>query len=143
MMNIKLKNLYIVCILMLGCFISATSQEVILIAHKDIGFDTIKSKDVKYIFLGKIRKLKGVKINPVTIKSGDVHDRFLDLYIKRNSRQYSKFWKKILFTGKGKPPKSFKTEAELIKYVASTPGAIGYISKLDKAEGVIQLKAKD
>jgi hypothetical protein len=35
----------------------------------------------------------------------------------------------MVFSGKGKKPKSFKTSKELLDYVANTEGAVGYIDK--------------
>jgi ABC-type phosphate transport system substrate-binding protein len=33
-----------------------------------------------------------------------------------------------VFTGKGSMPKSFASDAEVVKYVSTTKGAIGYVS---------------
>jgi hypothetical protein len=41
-----------------------------------------------------------------------------------------------VFTGKGSMPKSFASDAEILKYVAKTPGAIGYVSAGADAAGV-------
>jgi len=45
-------------------------------------------------------------------------------------------WKKVIFTGLGTPPKIVSTEAEMIQYVASTKGAIGYISASTPSENI-------
>jgi len=46
------------------------------------------------------------------------------------------YFKTLVFTGKGSMPKSFPSDAEIIKYVAKTPGAIGYVSASTDAAGV-------
>jgi hypothetical protein len=38
-------------------------------------------------------------------------------------------WDRMVFTGTGKAPIEVKSEDELLKRVAATPGAIGYIPK--------------
>lgn len=140
-MEIKLiRTIVLLGVFFFGCASASFGQDVVMIAHKDIGIESISAKEIKYVFLGKLNKINDKKIIPITLKKGPVHENFLDEYIKKNSRQFSTFWKKKLFTGKGKPPKSFKTEEELIKYVASTPGAIGYVSAEAKIEDVIKLK---
>jgi hypothetical protein len=42
----------------------------------------------------------------------------------------------MVFTGKGIPPKSFDTEAELVDFVKTTPGAVGYVSPRTDVTGV-------
>lgn len=37
-------------------------------------------------------------------------------------------WAKIVFAGKGTPPKTLKSDTEVISWVASTPGAVGYVN---------------
>jgi len=38
------------------------------------------------------------------------------------------YWQQMIFTGKGVPPLEKGTDAEVLAYVAATPGAIGYVS---------------
>jgi hypothetical protein len=47
-----------------------------------------------------------------------------------------------LKNGKGSMPKSFASEAEIVKYVAKTPGAIGYVSGAAAADGVKKVALK-
>ena len=51
-------------------------------------------------------------------------------------------WKKVIFTGLGTPPKILSTEAEMVQYVASTKGAIGYICASTQPENVKVFKLK-
>lgn len=47
----------------------------------------------------------------------------------RNAAQIKATWAKLLFTGKGNPPKEVSGNAEVKKFVAGNPAAIGYIDK--------------
>jgi len=108
---------------------AAALAEVILISNKSVSASSLSENDVQDIFLGKTAKWPdGSKIHFVTLK-GDVHKDFLKQYIKRTESQYNTYWKKMLFTGKGNRPKEFDSEKEMIDWVASTEGAIGYVSK--------------
>ena len=51
----------------------------------------------------------------------------------------NRHWSKLKYTGKGKPPKSLSSTKEMIKWVASTEGAIGYIDGkyLNKSVNVV------
>lgn len=99
----------------------------VLIAHAEIPERPFSKTEVQNIFLGKVTKIEGTKITFVILKSGDVHADFLEAYLSRTPSQYKKYWKKLVFSGKGKSPKTFKTEEALMEYIAQTPGALGYV----------------
>jgi len=108
--------------------LGAAYAEVIIITNKDVNETTLSREDIKEIFLGKKVQWKdNSKIRFVTLTGGDLHREFLKNYVNRSATQYLNYWKKMLFTGRGEPPKGFKTLAELIAYVKKTSGAIGYI----------------
>ena len=127
-----MKNTFVVIFLMLVmlCLGSTTSfADVLIIANKNVSEDSISKEDVKNIFLGNTVKWKDKSSISFVILKNDVHRAFLKEYIKRSSSQYGNYWKKMVFTGKGRQPRAFETEKELIRYVAETDGAIGYINK--------------
>ncbi len=105
------------------------ADNVLIITNKNVSETTISKDDVKSIFIGeKTDWSNGEKITFVTLDEGKTHELFLGNYVKRTPAQYSRFWKKQIFTGKGRKPKSFKTEEGVVDFVAETDGAIGYIS---------------
>ena len=138
------RNIFIglTCLLLI---VSSTlmAGDIVVIVNKNVNEESILRKDVRKIFLGqKSRWKSGDKIIPVTLKSGDVHDAFLEKCVGKSLSAYTSFWKQAIFTGKGTPPESFKTEAELIKFVVSKPGAIGYVSSTTKIDSVKVLPVK-
>jgi len=79
------------------------------------------------IFLGKKTVWdNGEKIVPVILRSGASHEAFLKDVVEKTSAQFSTYWKQYAFWGKGKEPKSFDSESDLVKYVSETKGAVGY-----------------
>ena len=113
------------------------AQNVVVIVNNSVTESTLDQAALEKIFLGKRSHwADGGAIVPVTLADGSIHDTFLEMYVKKNASQFSAFWKQAVFTGKGTPPRSFKTEEELVRYVAATPGAVGYISSRTRAEGV-------
>jgi ABC-type phosphate transport system substrate-binding protein len=106
----------------------AAHADVLIIANKDVKDAAITKADLKEIFLGKkVQWRDNNKIRFVTLKDSGPHKTFLRTYINKSAQQYSNYWRKMVFTGKGKIPKSFATSAEMIEYVSGTNGAIGYI----------------
>lgn len=114
-----------------------TDFNILIIAHDSVPLDAINKETVERIYLGKKRMYSNdEEILPVVMKSGDVHEKFLKDYVGKTSSQFETYWKKQIFSGKGSAPKSFKTEKDLVKYVARTRGAIGYISSDTKHDSV-------
>lgn len=105
------------------------ADDAVVIANKNVPSSTLSSDDIKQIFLGnKTSWDNGDKIVFVVQDRTDTADAFLKAYIRKSASQYDNYWKKQVFTGKGKAPKSFSSDQELAEFVANTPGAIGYVS---------------
>jgi len=103
---------------------------VVLIANADNAEGVLDHDEIKRIYLGKkTRWSDDTPIIPVILKNGDTHEEFLDEYLNRTAHRFVSYWRQMVFTGKGIPPKSFTDEAELIAFVANTPGSVGYVSE--------------
>ncbi len=105
------------------------AAEPVVIAHSSVPGDAVDASTLQGIYLGKTSTWSdGSPVAPATIKGGDVTDAFLKSYVKKSSSQFASFWKKAVFTGTGTPPKEFGSDAEMVAWVAATPGAVGYVS---------------
>jgi ABC-type phosphate transport system substrate-binding protein len=116
---------------------SGSAGDVLIISNKSVSAESLTSDDVKKIFVGKkTRWDDNKKINFVILENDGIHKDFLREYVKRTPAQYRRFWKKQVFTGKGRRPISFKVEKDMIEYVANTSGAIGYVSTTASTDDV-------
>jgi ABC-type phosphate transport system substrate-binding protein len=108
---------------------ASTEEAVVIIANKNVPASSLSIEDVKNIFLSKKTRWRdGSKIEFVTLKGCVAHDVFLKSYLEKTASQYDSYFKNLVFTGKGKALRTFSTEAEVVKYVSGTDGAIGYVS---------------
>jgi ABC-type phosphate transport system substrate-binding protein len=108
---------------------ATTAEKVVIVAHKSFPDASLTKDELKQIALGDKSSVSGgEKVTFVTLEQGAVHEEFLKLYVEKSSFQFANYWKQMIFTGKGKPPRAFKTDAELISFVGATKGAIGYVS---------------
>jgi ABC-type phosphate transport system substrate-binding protein len=105
-----------------------TAAGVQVIANPDVTIAALTANDVRDIFLGSKTAVGGAKVEPVLRTSGATHDAFLQAYIGKSDTALRNHFKTLVFTGKGAQPKAFASDAEVLKYVMSTPGAIGYVS---------------
>lgn len=110
---------------------------VVVIANNDVGVDSLAKKDAKGIFLGKKKKwADGKKATIVVQKKGDTHNEFIKGTVGKSASQYKTYWKKLIFTGKGKQPKTVKSDADVLAFVARTSGAVGYVTEGSATDGV-------
>ena len=109
---------------------TAWAGDIVVVANKGIGESSLSKKEIQSIFLGKKKSLGGTTVQLAILKGNakDVHGRFLKTYVKKSPSKFKNYYKKLVFTGKGKEPKSFASEASLLAFVARTNGAIGYAS---------------
>jgi len=67
---------------------------------------------------------------------------FIEKDIQRTVDQYRAYWKHMLFSGGGTAPRTFRTAAHVIEFVASEPGAVGIVAAppTDDRVKVIEVK---
>lgn len=95
-------------------------------AVKEIGLTKEKVVD---IYLGRKKSYSdGTRIEPVDqMEDSAVRNKFYQSVIKKSTSEVNRYWAKLKFTGKGKPPKVVAGDEAVVNYVATHPGAIGYI----------------
>jgi hypothetical protein len=90
---------------------------------------TASPAEVSRLFLGKLKKFSdGTKAEIVYAKEGSsVREEFDKKALKKSPSQIKAYWSKLLFSGKGSPPKELTSDAEIKAKVASGSGVVGYI----------------
>ena len=119
-------------------------MRVVIIANKSVKEDRKSKDDIKNIFLGKIVKWEdGTKINIAVLKKeNELHKTFAKDYTQKTTSQFEKWWRQMVFTGKGTLPKTFESQETLVEYVKENGGAIGYVDNAD-ITGEIKIIAVD
>jgi ABC-type phosphate transport system substrate-binding protein len=111
-----------------GHEVRAQERGVVVIANPSVPESVLDRRTLANIFLKKKTTWSNRDtIEIVTLTEGQVQEQFLGQYLDKNPKQYSSHWARLVFTGTGKAPRSFKDERELVSYVASVRGAIGFV----------------
>ena len=103
---------------------------------------SLSKQDIQNIFLGKIQSFpNGKPAKPINLSKGTAsREAFMKKILKKNERSWRSHWARLLFTGKGKPPKEYKERQEIINLVAQKEQAIGYlIGNIDKNSNITVL----
>lgn len=89
---------------------------------------SLDEKSISRIFLGKAKSFPGGgQAVPITLEDATA-DTFSKKVLNKSPVQLKAYWSKLLFTGKGQPPRVVKNDAEMIELVAANPNMIGFIS---------------
>jgi ABC-type phosphate transport system substrate-binding protein len=120
----------------------AGAADVQVIANSSVATTELSTAEVKDVFLGAKTSVAGGDVEPVLAKGGAAHDAFLKLYVGKSDQGLRNHFKSLVFTGKGAMPKTFATDAEVVKYVSTTKGAIGYVSGGAETAGVKKIAVK-
>lgn len=113
------------------------ADDAVFIAHPDVKAESISAAEAKAMLLGNQTSWSGGgNLKLAVLTSGPVHEAVLRVYTERSADQFEKYWKKLVFTGKGSMPEQAADEAALVAYVAKTPGALGYVAAGSAPAGV-------
>ncbi len=109
----------------------AWAQDVLIVANKNVSISQITSSQLRELFTGARSSFKdGSRAMPVVLKGGPVHEVFLRKHVGDSPEEFRMRWRKAVFTGQGSMLKECGSEAALLEYIISTPGAVGYVSRL-------------
>lgn len=87
------------------------------------------NEQVADIFLGKTTRLPGgAAAVPIDLdEESPVRERFYTQFTGKSPAQVKAHWSKIIFTGRGQPPRQAANAAEARQLVADNPNAVGYL----------------
>lgn len=94
---------------------------------------TLSKNQVADIFLGKTARFpNGSAAVPVDLAEGTAaRDEFYAQFTGKSAAQLKAHWSKIIFTGRGQPPKTVPNSVDTKKLLAGNPNAIAYIDYKD------------
>lgn len=133
-----------VSILLLFGYARLWAQDVTIVANKDVGVSQITAAQLHEIFTGERSRFSdGSRAVPVVLKGGPTHEVFLKNHVGESLDEFRTHWRKMVFTGEGAMLKEFGSEAALLDYVAATPGAIGYVSRIPEGSTIKILRVTE
>lgn len=126
----KLVNTFLKTLAISAVFIaSITSAEVSVIVSASNGNANLDQDTIARVFLGKSKNFPdGSQAVPVDQNSGTAsREAFNSTVLGKSSSQLKAYWSRLIFTGKGTPPKESGDDAAVKDLVANNPNLIGYV----------------
>jgi hypothetical protein len=108
---------------------------VVVIGHA--GLSPLDPATLQRVYTGRAIEVAGVPVTAVNASTGSpVRTRFLQAFMNLDEDKYTAYWIVRRYVGKGASPRELPSAAEVIDFVKSTPGAIGYIDEADLQPGL-------
>ena len=92
---------------------------------------SLSKSQVADLFLGKSTRFPGgTQAVPIDQSEGTrARDEFYATFTGKSAAQVKAHWAKIIFTGRGEPPRTASSDAEVRKLLAANPQAIAYLER--------------
>lgn len=120
----------------------AAAQSYVVIANPSVSASSASKAELSKVFMKQSNKLGGASVTPVDLKGGAARDAFSKEVHGKASGAVSSYWQQQIFAGKDVPPAQKGSDAEVIAFVKSTPGAIGYVSGGAALDGVKKISVQ-
>lgn len=134
-----MKKLYpIILLLVVALVTEVSAQSFQVIVNEGNSVSSISKSDLSDIFLKKSTKWEdGSAVTPVDLNARSaVREAFSQEVHGRGVGAIRSYWQQAAFSGAGTAPLERSSDADVITFVKSTPGAVGYISADTDAAGV-------
>jgi len=120
-----LSSLFIASIMILPTSVFA---EIEVIVHPS-NAAALDKDSIQRIFLGKTRAFPGGgEAVPISFKEGSPEEAdFTKNVLSKTPKQLKAYWAKMVFTGKGTPPRQTDSAAEMLNLISANPNLIGFV----------------
>jgi len=118
----------VLAIVMLSAAAPAASAVDVLVNAGQAGQDISRAR-LRGIFGMRLRAWPdGTPVRVFVLEDKDsLHQDFCKTELQMYPYQLRQDWDRLLYSGTGQPPVQVGSEAEMLKRVSETPGAIGYV----------------
>jgi ABC-type phosphate transport system substrate-binding protein len=109
----------------------AHAAEVKVVVHGTNALDTITKAKVADLFLKRVTRWEdGRAVTPVDqSEKSAVRTAFTKDLLGKEVVWVKSYWQKMIFSGRATPPAELSTDTQVLDFVRTNAGAIGYVSE--------------
>lgn len=122
----------------------SNDDEIVIVVSADSPVKELSRLQLADIYLGRTSRFPddqpAVPIDQEP--ESPARERFYETFLGRSQAEIKAHWSKIIFTGRGRPPRDAPTGADVKRVVAGDPKAIGYIERrlVDESVRVVRVE---
>ena len=117
--------------LALGLAGGPATADVVVVVSSTSTVTALSKGQVADIFLGKVSRFpNGTPAIAIDhVEGSPARDEFYATYVGKSPAQVKSHWAKIIFTGRGQPPKAVSNDSEVRKLTTANPQVISYMER--------------
>jgi ABC-type phosphate transport system substrate-binding protein len=121
---------------------TARAEDLVVVVHPQAPVDHLSDAQLRQVYLGESSFWGPVKIHPAVLRvPPQVYAAFMGAVAGISPGGYEAYWIRKVFREGGMPPRPFDSAADLITYVANTPGGLGFIRRSDLRGASVKVAA--
>ncbi|ROQ19569.1 hypothetical protein EDC38_0153 [Marinimicrobium koreense] len=104
--------------------------EVVVVVPNESPIQELTSLQLSDIYLGRLTQLPGGEpVRPIDqTEQTPAHGEFYQQYLGRTPAQIRSHWSRLIFTGRGQPPKAVRSNDDMARELSRNPNTIGYMA---------------
>jgi ABC-type phosphate transport system substrate-binding protein len=130
--------------LLLGLMLGTASAEVVVVVSSENPVQSLSYAELADIYLGRMHSFpNGESVVPVDQRENSpTHHEFYSRYLGRTPALIKAHWSKLIFSGRGQPPRTVTDDKAVAEFVAGNHHAIGYLTPelVDKRLRVVPIE---
>lgn len=114
---------------LLSVLANLACAEAVVVVSEQSPVMELSYTELTDIYLGRLTQLPdGHPILPIDqAEQTPIHGLFYQQYLGRTPAQIRSHWSRLIFTGRGQPPKAVASDAAMADALNRNPNAIGYM----------------
>lgn len=129
---------------MLCFFVASARSDIVVVVSAASPISSLSKNQVEKIFLGKSRRFpNGSRAVPLNQSEGNLErDAFYQMVSGKSPAQIKAHWAKLIFTGRGQPPKEAVSNDDVKQLLTNSGVNISYIDRtaVDDSVKIVALK---
>lgn len=119
------------CGLVMSLVSLTVRADLVVVVAANNPLESLSRAQLSDIYLGRMQRLpNGERIVPIDQQdSAPAYEEFYGRYLGRSLAQITAHWSKLIFTGRGQPPRAAPDGVAAAAIVAQNPQAIAYLER--------------
>ena len=131
-----MKNKMIVMLLSLICPVLVDAQ-MLVVAASNSELASLSESSVRQLYMGNTRSAGGFAVLLLDMPEGSTSRKsFYRRVADKSESQLKSYWARMIFTGRGTPPRQVGSAQEMVSTLKANPGMLGYLEERDLQPGL-------
>ena len=104
-------------------------DSIVVVVSANSPVQQLSRADISALYLGTLGSNETAhRLRPLDLEDGSARDSFYSYLVNRSRNQLRAYWSRMVFTGKGKPPRAYPPDA-IRQALQADPSVIAYLPR--------------